>query len=367
MLITRHKYLFSLLLIIIPVLTHAQDVNGTHTKTPPPDTIKNDSLNDYEIIYQYDTIRQTKTIIDYDTIIQYNSISKEIYPDTSKPILSKHDSIIAPPVIPYNTKEKHFFTGIYFSTHLFSNNLSVHDSSANTQLNFRKAYEKPMPSFSLAITSGYKLNRWSIQSGVQYSQLRNKYNYPFQNEKHITSTYMQDTSYSALQNDTIDSYYQVSGPDTTWFYVIHQKWVTMHDSVPKTKTDTAIEERIKKGVQYYHYIEIPLIFGYEFLHYKKLRFEIKAGAIASFIIYSDGKILSDKGSQTVINLSEYPFVSTFFSGYFGLGINYELSKKMNIEIHPYYQKSFSSVLQKSAPLSQGLDKKGVYVGLKYKF
>jgi len=372
LLINKHKYLLSFfVLIIAPVLALAQEVKVIHTKTLPPDTIKNDSLpnfsadslNDYEIIYEFDTIRLTKLIIDYDTIFQFDSLTKKIFSDTPKPLLSNRDSAL----IPVAEKEKYFSAGLHFSTFIFSNNLSVNDQSANTQLDFRKTYEKPLPSFSLALTPEYKFNRWSIQSGVQYSLLRNKYDYPFQNGKYISSIYMQDTSYSALQNDTIDIYYQVTGTHIDTIYVINQEWGTVHDSVPETKIDTTIEEQTKKGVQYYHFIEIPLIFGYEFMHHKKLSLEIKTGVITSFLIYRKGEIISYNGAQTFISLLDYPFIATFFSGYMGLGINYEISKKINFEIHPYYQRSFSSILQKNAPLSQSLDKKGVYVGLQYKF
>ncbi len=351
------------MLIFIPVLTFAQDVKFYQTKTSLPDTIKKDSLHfisadslkNYEIIYEYDTIYQTKTIIDHDTIVLVDSLEKKIFPDTLKTFLSNTE------------KEKHFSVGLYFSTFTFSNNLSVKDQSAITYMDFRKIYEKPLPSYSLAITQEYKFNKWSIQSGVQYSLMKNKYDYPFLLEEYIYSTYMQDSSYYVQQNDTIDWYYQVTGIDTTWIPVINHEWVTVHDTVTENIIDTAKEERVKKGYQYLHFIEIPLIFSYEFVHYKKFSFEIKTGVIASFLIYRKGEIISYKGAQTFISLSDYPFVATSFSGYVGLGINYEISKKVNFKIQPYYQKSFSSILRKNFPVSQIPDKKGVCVGFQFKF
>ena len=379
MFLAEIKYtLFFLILICVSAVVSAQDVPFIQNKPVPPDTINNnvlqnitaDSLDEYEIIYEYDTIRQTKIITDYDTIIIIDSLkAKENIKktDSLKPVISNNDIATETPDITKHPKEKYFTKGLHFSTFIYSNNLSANDSSANTHFYYRKTYEKPLPSFSLALTAGYHINRWSIQSGLQYSLLRNKINCPFQNEKFETLAYMQDSTYLGWINDTIDWYYQINNSgDTNWIPVVNHVWGTVHDSIPKTKIDTTIENLTKKGIQYYHFIEIPLIFGYEFVHLKKLSLEIKTGLITSFLIYRKGEIMSDKDSQTFISLSDYPFVSTFFSGYMGLGINYAINKKMNIEIHPYYQKGMTSILQKNFSLSQNMDKKGVYVGVRYK-
>jgi hypothetical protein len=365
LLIADIKHFLSVLLICVSSIVTAQDVPVISS---PPDTIKNstaDSLYEYEIIYEIDTIYQTKTIIEYDTIVQFDSL-KENKSDTVKSIILPRDTTTIHAPMPANKKENYFFTGFNFSGFVFSNTLKSLSSEMDAHKNTRKNYEDPMPSFSFAITPGYKFNRWSIQSGLQYSQLRNKYNYPFQIENVLSSIIMQDTSFSALQNDTIDVYYQVIGTDTTWFYIINQHWVTVNDSVAHTKIDTVHEDHINKGIQYYHFVEIPLIFGYDFFKSNKLRIEIKAGAVASFLVYRRGEIVSFNDVPTFISLKNYPFVNVSFSGYLGLGISYSLSNNLNIELRPYYQKGVSSLLHKNNSLTQTLDKKGILLGLQLK-
>jgi hypothetical protein len=209
----------------------------------------------------------------------------------------------------------------------------------------------------------YKIKRWSIQSGVQYSLLKNKYSYPYQSEKNVK--YKQDSSYTKYVNDTVASYYQVYPHDSiVWHYVIDKKPVTVHDSV--TKTSITKENQIEKGIQYCSFIEVPLIFGYEFLHYKRFSLELKTGVITSFLVFRKGEIVSsDNGTQTFIDLAKYPFVSTSFSGYLGLNIAFRVSKNTRIEIIPYFQEGYTSLLQKKSSISQSIDREGISIGFKF--
>jgi hypothetical protein len=360
------KYLLFFLLFCVTSVLSAQDVPFVST---PPDTIKNDtsdSLYDYEIIYEIDTVYQTKTIIEYDTIVQTDSI-RENKSDTIESIKLTKDTTTIHALIPENKKANYFFTGINFSGFIFLNTLKSLDPNQDDYISTRKNYEEPMPSFSFALTPGYKFNRWSIQSGIQYSQFRNKYNYPFSIEKFLTSVVMQDTSYSVLQNDTIDIYYQVIGSDTAWFYIINQHWVNINDSLPHIKNDTTYEYQTNKGIQYYHFVEIPLIFGYDLFKSKRFNIDFSAGVIASFLVYRKGEIVSFNDVPTFISLKNYPFVNISLSGYLGFGIRYSLSNKLNIELRPFYQKGISSFIQKNSSLTQTLDKKGILLGLQFRF
>ena len=350
----KRKYLLSLILIV-PVLTIAQNINISHNQLSSPDT------SEYEIIYEVDTIHQTKTIIEHDTIYQFDSSTK--IADTAKHF-SPNDSSKLTALIAGSNKNQYFLIDLLFSPFIYSNKLTAINSSENTAIDYRNAYEKPQTSYSISLTPEYKINRWSIQSGVQYSLLKNKYSYPYQGEKNVK--YKQDSSYTKYINDTITSYEQIYPDSTVWRYVIDKKLVTVNDSISKNKTVTV--NQIEKGIQYSSFIEVPLIFGYQFMHYKKLSFDLKTGVITSFIVYRKGEIVSfSNGIQTFINLSAYPYVTTSFSGYLGLNINYELSKSINIEVLPYFQEGYSSLLQKKSSMYQSLERKGVSLGLKYKF
>ena len=362
-----------LIFIIVPLITNAQDKNNSNVKSIPPDTSKSklhqnnsaDTLNDYEIIYEVDTVRQTKTIIEHDTIIQVDP--KKIKKDTIKPVVPKHDNVIIPVKPKSKKNEKQFFTALQLSPFVFTNHFTANDTSANKIIDYRKHNEKPQLSFSIAILPEYKFNKWSIRTGVQYSQLKNKYSYPYQSNKQ--TIYYKDTIYSKLQAYVVDSFYQVIGSglnaDTTWTTIYGHHWVTVYDSL--AKTNTVKENQLKKGIQYCGFFEIPLIFGYEFFHYKELCFEAKAGIITSFLIYRKGEIVSINDNQTFINLSSYPFVHVSFSGYLGLNMNYEINKKISIEINPYYQMGLTSVLKKKSSINQSINRMGISFGLKYKF
>ena len=348
------KYFFLFIIfIVIPLYSNAQ-ISKNENSTA-------DSLNDYDIIYEIDTVHITKTLMTHDTIFQVEK--KERKKDTLIQIAEKLDSIINPDNKKNIKIEKKHSITIQFSAFNFTNNLSASNTNSNTIVDYRKNYEKPQPSFSFAILPEYKFNKWSITLGLQYSQLKNKYSYPYQSNKQFT--YYKDTTYLQLQQYVIDSYYQVTGHDTTWTTIYGHHWVTVNDSI--AKTNSVKENQIKKGIQYCGFFEIPLIFGYELLHYKKLCLEARTGIITSYLFYRKGEIVSNENTQTFINLSAYPFVHLTFSGYIGFEVNYKINKKMNIEIIPYYQEAYTSLLQKKSSITQNVNSKGISIGLKYNF
>ena len=354
----RHTSFYSilclLLFLIIPVIAFSQNTNIPHTQPTPPDT------SEYQIIYEVDTIHQTKTIIEHDTIVQTDTSARK--PDTAKSVIHAHDSIHSKLDTTSLKTERHFFVDFLVSPFTYTDIFKGNDASANTLIDYMKANEKPQPSFTISLLPEYKFNRWSIQSGAQFSLLKNNYSYPYQTEKQ--STYYKDTTKIETIPYIIDVYYQVTNTDTTMDTIWGHHKITVYDSLKKTLTTK--QNQIEKGIQYCGFIEVPVVFGYEFLHYKRFSLELKTGVITSFLVYRKGEIVtSDNGTQTFINLSNYPFVSTSLSGYLGLNIAFRVSKNTRIEIIPYFQEGYTSLLQKKSSISQSIDRKGISIGFKF--
>lgn len=343
----------------------AQNGKNTDNKKSPDDSLKNLAIDtsEYEIVYEIDTIYQTKHITEYDTIYQYEAKKAE----PVKSILAGSDSIIKiPDSICRN--EKYFSAALRFSAFTFNNNFAGSEASYSTYIDYRKSSEASQTSFSLALLPRYSFNKWNIQSGVQYSLLKNKYDYPYHTEKLRDSVSWQYNSYNAWINDTVDVYYIITpGNDSIPAYIIYPYWGTVHDSSSTTKTDTIRENLTKSGNQYYHLLEIPVIFGYRALQWKKLKIDVNAGIIASLLVYRKGEIISYQPENSFMNLQYYPLCKATFSAYMGLSISFALNKKVEAEVTPYYIYGLTSALKKSSPVSQTQNRKGISVGVAYRF
>lgn len=364
---------FSLLFLLIAAT--AMRLSAQETKTFPlhpvsADSVINisaDSSDEYEIIYEIDTIRQTKIIIDYDTVYQYETRTAPA--DTAKTVINKPDSTPAFKDTSVINRPEHFSAGVNFSSFVFTDNFSSGKTAdEETYINYRKIYEEPQTSYSLEFSAAYHFNKWSIKSGLNYTVLKKKYNYPYNKETLLQKIIRTDTSYIALLSDTVDSYYQIDQDnDTLWFYVIHNYWSTVHDSVSHLYTDTLRESLTNRGIQYYRFLEVPLIFGCELLRLKNLKIGVNAGIITSLLTYRKGEIVSFSGAPDFTGFKNQPLYKASFSAYTGLSAGYAVSKNLTVLLSPYYLRGITSLLNKSFPVSQTLNRKGITVGLYIKY
>ena len=129
---------------------------------------------------------------------------------------------------------------------------------------------KTMPGREYGLRLNYSIYQLTIQTGVGYSQLKDKFNYT-----HITLK-----TDSTRRISIVDS---VNPGDTTWIYPYY---------------DTISTPR--KSINTHYLIEVPFIFSYAFM-FGRLQIDLKLGEINQFHVRSKGEIFRDSAIVTNIN------------------------------------------------------------------
>ena len=254
-------------------------------------------------------------------------------------------------------KSPKYSAEIYFSPLYTYNQLSTTDNSYNELLSVRKNLEKPVISYSVGTNFYCMITDYLfIQSGIAYSRLGEKF---FRN--------------SALHVDT--SFITVADSNTVWFVNIDSLGNGINYSIPYTyatgtyhqeqKYDTTLLNQVS-SVNHYNYLEIPLIFGYQF-NRPGISYSVKAGLITGFLLYASCKSIAANDSGTINDInSNLPFMKPVFSYTLATGISYQLSEKFYLTGEAYYRKNVTSIY-KDYPLIKKYETYGFKFGVRYGF
>ncbi len=157
-------------------------------------------------------------------------------------------------------------------------------------------------------------NTWSLQTGFQYDQIREVFNYS-------------ETKIFETENEDI-RYFIVDGPDTTFVF--------------DTITVTRIAERQVRHYNTHHLFSIPLELGYRF-EINAFRFEAQAGLSYSFFHNYNGKrnfVFESGGNEIIENALEFAFELKDRIGYkLGLGMVYPVFDKNELFVTATYRRS----------------------------
>lgn len=182
----------------------------------------------------------------------------------------------------------------------------------------RKYVEKENTSHTFGVNVNYHKNRWSLGVGLSFMSLKNSYNYPYTSLSLDSTSTWDITAESFWRTDTVDSYYQVIGADTLWYYVTKDIWVTEYDSTEIINVDSLLSNSNLIGEHLFQYIEIPMIFCYDVFKQHNLSIGLQTGIITSFLIKRKGQIAAFDEKNSFMKLDAYPYVNTSFSGIGGI-------------------------------------------------
>lgn len=300
-------------------LDHSLNVNDTLTeeKVESLAELQSDTIYEYDTVYVVgDTIRQTDTLI-------------IIIPDTTK---------------------TNWSCELYFSTFYPQSIISANDVEFQEYSELLSEAHNSLISYTLGGNVNLIRKSWTLQTGISYTQFREKFT-------HQTFDYFYDTNIY-IQIDTIESYYRVNGIDTTWIYVTeHNK----KETIDSTKNYSNYNNTNK-----FSYFELPVILGYQFRK-NKITYSIRAGAIIGLLIKNEGMTLSAYDNNEVMDINNSDLVKTNFAFVFGLGINYHIADWLGIFVEPFYRHNLGSIFRQDYPISQKSYSLGLKMGIKYFF
>jgi hypothetical protein len=202
------------------------------------------------------------------------------------------------------------------------------------------------------------LKRLSLQSGLYYSRYG----------MNINNAYVfEDASAGATSNTKFYSINNSSGvidieenPDVDY---ITNKGDRKQYSTPLSQDTYTTEVNSGQIIQNFEYIEVPLILRYKLID-RKIGFNLLGGLSTNLLVGSNTYYRSDGDREKIGETTDLkPFN---YSSIVGLGLDYSVSKHLNISVEPTFRYYLNSINQssiiKSYPYSVG-----VFTGLRYNF
>ncbi len=224
------------------------------------------------------------------------------------------------------------------------------------------ASEKPVLSYSGGVALSYRVNRrFSIQSGIYYSSIGQ--------ELSGISSYsgFQKINYSKAANNffvqTANGTVYTSNPDV--FLTDNYKGERILTSISNEFIDPekAQLDYIGNSLrQNFNYLELPIVIRYKVVD-KTLDFNIVGGVSSNLLV--GNSVSAGVGNSYQVGETD-GLNSITFSSSLGMGMEYNLSNKLSLNLEPtfrYYLNSFGSIPGMIIhPVSFG-----VFSGLSYKF
>jgi hypothetical protein len=153
---------------------------------------------------------------------------------------------------------------------------------------------------------------------------------------------------SVEYNDYLGTYNKLDSMDFNWDDPSHQYLPTYY-MTRQDVWDSLLKLDYPKVVKRYTYLQIPLIFGYDFLNREKFSLGFRVGPIMSVLLYS--KQLSaeyDPGKNKIIANNDISPGQVNLNWQVMAGINgsMRLTETLKIEIEPGFRYYFNSVYEK---------------------
>lgn len=299
---------------------------------------------------QNDTVYINKKVIITDTIYkkkpnpEYKSNKKKPKPGRSYQKYSRIQKSARP-------LEKEWFFGTS-GTAMISNNIyTANTSSANRETNEFSSRLSSALSYGAYLNGGIKLNDWSIEAGIGYSELNQEFAYSelmvsvdttienftvVTNEYYILDTINEFTIRIFKDGEFVEvTHYDV---DSTFVSETEDRTREVYDTLRKTINHSLLNK--------FRYIEIPLIFGREW-ETNGFRLSAKAGAILGILTRSSGKTIRlDRSSNRfyVDDLSSDPYNTLSLSFLLAFGVEYRKDDDISYFVEPFYRQSINDLL-----------------------
>jgi len=217
---------------------------------------------------------------------------------------------------------------------------SVKATSNTGYLSKKDSSETPQ----LSYTAGFRVSKsigehLLIKTGLQYSQINERFDLRTENERRITTVII------------IRTIIGQNGTDST---------------VRDTTTVEQIGYSVQRTYNKYRSIDIPLLLSYEFGN-EKLKFAINAGAIINLRSWYSGNTLND--SMAVVSIdskSSGLYKQNIGVGlYAGLSIIKPVSKRFDVFLEPHFRYNLTN-MSKTAGYSQRFNAAGLSFGIRYR-
>lgn len=239
--------------------------------------------------------------------------------------------------------------------------------SSNTTSYYNSA-ESGMMAYAGGVNLSYlPAERVTVQSGVYYSRMGISIDHTY-----ITANlgpenaYSDAFKYNIISNSSgiiqtgsgnIEAYYTTGWSD-------HRDG-TYTDPVPVSETFNQLNLQATKGevIQNFEYLEIPVILKYRVID-RRMGFNILGGMSTNLLVGSDAYLMDEGNKEKIGKTADLRSVN--YSGTVGMGMDYALSSRFNLNLEPYFKYYLNSINQSSAIRSRPYGF-GVFTGISFVF
>ena len=217
---------------------------------------------------------------------------------------------------------------------------TVNNISASQQyLNQKDSAERMQVGFTAGVRLVKPLNNHlQLTTGLQYSQINQKYVYRSENEIKLTTVVTVRTIIRA-PGDTV---------------------VVRDTSIVQ---NIGFKNKVEKNR--FRSIDIPILLGYQFGR-GSVKVGINAGVILNVSSWYEGVILDSSLAVVPVQKGSQVYKSKLGMGlYAGINITKELSNDMQLFVEPYYKHSLDNITSGSMPYQQKFGTAGVLMGVRW--
>jgi hypothetical protein len=300
---------------------NALNMSPGESKTNRPDTL---------YIIRRDTILKFDTLLRVDTLVLHDTVflnRKEIVMDVNT-----------------GKKDRGFFadvSGCYILSKMILTSSRAQDEILASKLGTTGI--KNLPGYSTGLGLGYYIKGWSLHSGLYYTRYFQTFTYTY---GHQTGGY--------FETDTIEKYYTLTGPDTSWFFITDSTWL-----------EKQIHQYNYKQQNQFRYIEIPLSVSYAVYH-RNFDIYLSGGVIAGILPYSSGSFINPAPDFPISPLKEISLNTFILSVTGGAGARFSLNDHTGLLTEVSYRQQLRSIY-KDYPVSVKFGSVSFRLGLTYNF
>jgi hypothetical protein len=301
---------------------NALKMSPGESKTSLPDTLY---IIRRDTILKFDTLLQVDTLVLHDTVFLKR---EEILKDENT-----------------GKKDWGFFaevSGSYILSKMILSSSRAEDEILATKLGTTGITN--LPGYSAGLGVGYHIKGWSLHSGLYYTRYFQTFTYSY---GHQTGGY--------FETDTIEKYYTLSGPDTSWFYITDSTWL-----------EKQIHQYNYKQQNQFRYIEIPFSVSYAFYH-RNFDIYLSGGVIAGILPSFSGSFINPTTPDFPVSpLKEISLNTFILSVTGGAGTRFSLNDRIGMLAEVFYRQQLRSIY-KSYPVSVKFGSVSFRFGLTYNF
>lgn len=317
----------------------AQAKPASATKIPDKDTIFI-KTTDTVTLFKTDTIFLSNTTVVHDSILMRDTVFLPAVVNPGSVSDNRDTSVFN---FPFN--KKGWFGTLTFEQSFGKPKYSTEGNlSEELQGKYNDAIKASLLNHSVAASIGYDFIKWSLSAGVASTRLGEEFDYSFT-----------QLSGGFYRKDTVESYYTVSGIDTSWYFVTDSTYVPVDARKFSYSNSNS-----------FHYLEFPFVFRYDLFQLRRAECFLTTGLIPGLLISSKALTFEPDAPYTVSWINRKQLSGFILSAQAGLGTRISFNDKTGLLAEVNYRFHLGSQF-KDLGINKKIDQVNIKTGIFVRF